>query len=152
MTIEGLFELSNEELLSCLESYQQDLLKEVLKANDNDYLKTVDLWLMATPSQTVEFGGNPEKSKSRVFRDKLIEEIEKFVCGTDDTYTEDRKKIAENTDATQQYIIGVLSTAIGAHLGVVGVFIAPIIVIILMSFGKIGLNAWCSLQKEKRIR
>jgi predicted PurR-regulated permease PerM len=46
-------------------------------------------------------------------------------------------------------LIGVLSAAIGKTLGVAGTFIAPIIVLLLMSFGKMAINAWCEMRKEQ---
>lgn len=148
MTLDAFFQLGQEDLLLGLEPYQQELIKDLL--SKNSYLNAVDLWLQASPSQTAEFGGDPDKSKSKVYRDKLVEEIEKFVCGTDVSYEEDRNKILEQKDASQQYIIGVLSSAIGSKFGVVGTFIAPVIVILIMSFEKMSIKAWCEYRKTIR--
>lgn len=148
MSIEDLYQSSPVFLIDALEPYQQNLINDLLSVTDNDFAKAAELWLSATPSQTAWFGGS--KSHSGVYLEKVVEEIEKFVCGTDDSYQNYRDKLSETTDASQKYIVGVLSTAIGANLGVAGAFIAPIIVLVIMSFGRISINAWCALRKEKR--
>lgn len=150
MTIDDFFLLDSDELIHGLEPYQQELVLNLLSAFDNDYMKTVDAWLQASPAQTAGFGGDPKKSNSKLYREKVWEELEKFICGTDSSYDDDRKKISNHVEATENYIVGVLSVAIGTHLGVAGAFIAPIIVVLIMSLGKIGRNAWCSMRKESR--
>lgn len=43
-----------------------------------------------------------------------------------------------------------MSAAIGGSIGVAGVYIAPVIVLILLNIGKIVKNAWCEMMKEKK--
>jgi len=147
MTIDDFFCSSPEVLLSGLEDYQQALVNELLAATGGNYEKAADLWLGATPAQTVGFGG--DHSHNKIYRDKIVDEIEKFVCGSDDTYQRDRVKILENASATQQYVVAVLSTAIGGNLGIAGAFLAPLIVLLIISFGKISINAWCEMRKKR---
>ena len=71
------------------------------------------------------------------------------MCGAEQ-YEEDRKKIAESSDKSQQYIIGVMSAAIGKTIGAAGTFIAPVIVLLILSLGKMALNAWCEMRKETK--
>jgi hypothetical protein len=146
MNIDSFFISSPEELIMCLEDYQQDLVNALLAETNNDYEKAADLWLSATPSQTAGFGG--DTSHLKIYRDKIVDEIEKFVCGNDNSYQRDKEILQGNANATQQYIIGVLSTAIGGQLGVAGAFIAPIIVLLVISFGKISINAWCEMRRN----
>lgn len=146
MTIEDFTQLDPTELIGSLDNYQQEIVRALLKATDNNYLELADKWLSASPSNTAKFGG--DSSHSTIYREKVVEEIEKFLCGNDTTYEEERKKLNEQSDKSQKYIIGVLSTAIGLHLGVAGVFIAPVIVLIIISMGKICINAWCEMRKE----
>lgn len=147
MSINDYFQSPPEFLISSLEPYQQELINELLKAAEGDFERAADLWLNASPAQTAAFGG--EKEHLKVYREKITDEIEKFICGTDESYSAEREKLQNNSDATQQYIVGVLSTAIGAHLGVAGAFIAPVIVLVIISFSKIALNAWCEMRKER---
>jgi len=134
-------------LLNTIQPFQKEIIDSFLEQKNNDYLEAAELWLNSTPSNTAKFG--TEQKKEKVYRDKLIEEIEKFLCG-DDSYSEEREKIAESGDQTQKYIIGVMSAGIGQTLGVAGTFIAPVIVLLLLSFGKMAINAWCELRKEKK--
>jgi len=142
-----LLQAEDNELLSSIESYQADIIKNFLANNSNDYLASADNWLNASTANTARFGGEPGKAK--IYRDKLLEEIEKFICG-DQQYDDDRKKIADSADKSQKYIIGVMSVAIGKTLGAAGTFLAPVIVLLVLSFGKMAVNAWCAMRKEAR--
>jgi hypothetical protein len=134
-------------LLSSIDDFQAEIIKSFLVSTSNDYLASADHWLNASTANTAKFGGEPNKVK--IYRDKLLEELEKFLCG-DQQYEDDRKKIADSTDKSQKYIIGVMSSAIGKTLGVVGPFIAPVIVLLVLSIGKMAINAWCIMRKEAR--
>lgn len=142
-----LIQSEQDELLTTIDSFQVDILKSFLVSTSNDYLKSADYWLNASTANTARFGGEPNKTK--IYRDKLLEELEKFICG-DAQYEEDRKKIGESADKSQKYIIGVMSVAIGKSLGVAGTFIAPVIVLLILSIGKMAVNAWCAMRKEER--
>lgn len=146
MTIEDFTQLEPRELIGSLDNYQQEIVLALLKATNNNYLEAADKWLSASPSNTAKFGG--DSSHSTIYREKVVEEIEKFLCGNEPSYEEEREKLKEQSDKSQKYIIGVLSTAIGSQLGVAGVFIAPVIVLIIISMGKICINAWCEMRKE----
>lgn len=150
MTIDDFSKLEPIELIKGLDNYQQEIVYALLKATDNNYLEAADKWLSASPSNTAKFGG--DSSHSTIYREKVVEEIEKFLCGSDPSYEEERKKLNIQSDKSQKYIIGVLSTAIGSQLGVAGAFIAPVIVLIFISMGKVCINAWCEMRKEIKIK
>lgn len=133
------------ELIGSLDGYQGEIINSFLDMSSGNYLVSVDKWLNANTANTVPFGG--DSSKVKIYRDKLLDELEKFLCG-DKSYEEDRKKIKASADKSKQYIIGVMSTAIGKTLGTAGTFIAPVIVLFLLSFGSMALNAWCEMRKE----
>lgn len=146
-------ELSNivdsdqDTLLASIDDFQSEIIKAFLVANSNDYLASADNWLNASTANTAKFGGEPNKAK--IYRDKLLEELEKFLCG-DQQYEDDRKKIAEGTDKSQKYIIGVMSAAIGKTIGSAGAFIAPVIVLLILNIGKMAINAWCAMRNETK--
>ncbi|MBL1281073.1 MAG: hypothetical protein COA33_012405 [Fluviicola sp.] len=143
----NIIQSDQDELMSSIDEFQADILKTFLKNTSNDYLTSADNWLNATTANTAKFGG--EQGKAKIYRDKLLEELEKFLCGAEQ-YEEDRKKIAESSDKSQQYIIGVMSAAIGKTIGAAGTFIAPVIVLLILSLGKMALNAWCEMRKETK--
>lgn len=133
------------EILASLDGFQVEIIESFLHQTNNNYLESADKWLNATTANTAQFGG--ETGKAKIYREKLLDEIEKFFCG-DESYDDDRKKISESAEKTKQYIIGVLSSAIGATMGVAGTFIAPVIALLIMSMGKMGVNAWCAMRIE----
>jgi hypothetical protein len=132
-------------LLSSIDDFQAEIIKTFLASNSNDYLLSADNWLNASTANTAKLGG--ESNKSKIYREKLLEELEKFLCG-DQQYDEDRNKISDSTDKSQKYIIGVMSASIGKALGTAGTFIAPVIVLLILSIGKMAINAWCAMRKE----
>lgn len=143
--LSNIIQSDQDALLSSIDDFQVEIIKSFLTSTSNDYLLSADNWLNANTANTAKFGGEPNKAK--IYRDKLLEELEKFLCG-DQRYEDDRKKIAESTDKSQKYIIGVMSVAIGKTLGAAGPFIAPVIVLLILSIGKMAINAWCAMRKE----
>lgn len=143
--ISNLLQSDPEVLLTVIEDYQSEIIKSFLQSNNNDYLNSADKWLNASTANIAKFGGDLKKTK--IYREKLFDEVEKFICG-DERYEEDRKKIHISSDKSQKYIIGVMSIAIGKTLGVAGAFIAPVIVLLIISIGKLAINAWCEMRKE----
>lgn len=149
MILEEYLQLDNNSILNSLDTYQEELVKELLNASNNNYLEAADRWLNANMSQTVSFGG--DKKHSTIFREKIFEEVEKFICGCDDgRYDNERAQLSEETGKGKEFIISLMSAAIGAHLGVAGAFVAPVIVLIFLSLGKIVKNAWCETQIKLR--
>ncbi|WP_417367065.1 hypothetical protein [Flavobacterium beibuense] len=135
----------NGELLDLIPNYQKEILTELLEESNQDYIKVAEIWLSSNSSQTAKFGSLQNNSK--LYIEKLWDEIEKFLCGSE-SYSEERKKISSNSEQGKKYIISIMSAAIGSNLGVAGTFIAPVIILVLSSIGKMAVNAWCELRKE----
>lgn len=144
--IEILFNAERDELFDAIQPFQQEILNEFLTNTSNNYQEAINLWINASPSNTSYFGGAFQKKN--LYSEMLMKELEKFFCD-EEHYTDEKNKIKESTDRSTKYLIGVLSAAIGKTLGVAGTFIAPIIVLLLMSFGKMAVNAWCEMRKEQ---
>ena len=147
MVLDEFLQLDRDTLISSLEVYQQKLVRDLIANTGGDYNKAADNWLSASPSNTAQFGG--EHKRSSLFREKVFEELEKFICGCDDgRYDNAREELNKYGDMTKETIIRVMSAAIGGTIGVAGAFVAPIIVFILLSLGQITKNAWCEMRKE----
>jgi hypothetical protein len=144
--LEQLLTMEGSELLSVLPKYQREIISSFLE-NDADKLAAANKWLSAKPSNTEGFGG--VSKNSNIYLDKIIEELEKYICG-DEKYTEDRNKLISSTNVPVQFIIGGISTAIGTAIGAAGVYLVPAVVLILMNAGKIGKNGWCEARKAIR--
>lgn len=151
MLLDEFLQLEGNDLISCLDGYQQELVVALLENVNGDYIKAADNWLSASPSNTYRFGG--EHNRSSVFREKIFEELEKFICGCDDgRYDSDRKNLNEQKDNSKEAIISVISAAIGSYIGVAAAFVAPVLVLIFLSMGKIAKNAWCEMMKEMKVK
>lgn len=149
MLLEEFLQLEGNDMISCLDDYQQKLVVALIENANGDYKKAADNWLSASPSCTYKFGG--EHNRSSIFRDKIFDELEKFICGCDDgRYDTDRNNLNEQKDLTKDAIISVIAAAIGNYIGVAAAFIAPVLVLIFLSSGKIVVNAWCEMMKETK--
>lgn len=149
MVLDEFLLLEGDDLISCLDIYQQELVVALIENAKGDYKMAADNWLSASPSYTYKFGG--DSNHSSVFREKIFDEVEKFICGCDDgRYDKDREELNKQKDLSKGAIISFLSACIGHYIGVAGAFIAPVLVLIFLSTGKIVKNAWCEMMKEKK--
>lgn len=103
-------------------------------------------WLTATIPTNVPFGTQKNPS---IFFEKVLDEIEAFFTG-DEKYKDSRLAILKESGVVQSYIVGGISIALAPVLGTSAPFLAPVIAIVLLTIGKIGLNAWLATRKEKR--
>lgn len=143
--LDAFFNLEPNELVSLLPNYQQDLINQ-LKPNEGNYEVVIDKWLTAKPANTIGFGGIGSNS---IYKDKILEELEKFICG-DDKYDSERKKLLEIGNGTPTFILGSVCTAIGSAIGTSGTYLLPIVVLLLATAGKITKNGWCEARKKIR--
>ena len=58
--------------------------------------------------------------------------------------------ILKELGVVQSCIVGGVSIALAPVLGTSAPFLAPVIAIVLLTIGKIGLNDWLATRKEKR--
>ena len=78
-----------------------------------------------------------------------LDEIEAFFTG-DEKYKDSRLAILKESGVVQSYVVGGISIALAPVLGTSAPFLAPVIAIVLLTIGKIGLNAWLATRREKR--
>jgi hypothetical protein len=137
-----LFSSEPEDLLRTLPQYQQEIINSLLQ-KESDYLLVVDKWLTSKPTNTFGFGGDSRNPS--LYKDVVLDELEKFICG-DKKYSEDRKKLGTTTNVA----VGAIAHAIGASLGVAGAYILPVVVLLIINAGKLPLNAWCEYRKNNK--
>lgn len=143
--LDGLFDGEPGDWLEALPGYQKVRARE-LAGPSGDYEGAAQRWLTAKPEHTASFGASTSPS---IFKDKLWEELERFLCG-DPAYEEQRRGLLEQKPVIRSYVVGVISAAIAPALGASGVFLAPAVALLLASIGKISLNAWCKARGESR--
>lgn len=145
---EDFFDGSETEWMDTLPAYQRNTIN-TLAAQGKSYEEIATAWLSANgPANTFPFG--TEKGHT-IFFEKLVDEIEKFLCGVEDHYSEDRKKLLTSGETTKTFFISIISQAIGSVLHTSIPFIAPVVALTLITVTKIGRNAWCSMRQEQKI-
>ena len=110
----------------------------------NDYEKVANQWLSATIPSNIPFG---TQKKPSIFFEKVLDEIEAFFSG-DEKYKDNRLAILKESGVVQSYIVGAISIALAPILGANAAFLAPVIAIVLLTIGKIGLNAWLAADDQ----
>lgn len=144
----GIDDLFTEETawwLDALPKYQRNRLDSLLQSGRSPE-EVAETWLSANVENTFPFGAD---SSDQLFLDKVWEEIEKFLCGSDE-YATERDQLQHNTNITHTYFVGVISAAIAPTLGTSSVFLAPVIAMLLAALGKISILAWCKKRADQR--
>ncbi len=145
-TFEEIFTGNETEWIDALPVYQRNIIN-VLVAQGKLYDEVAIAWLSASgPANTFPFG---TQGSSEVFFEKLVEEIEEFLCGKD-RYTEDRKKLLTGAEATKTVVISSISLAIAPVVHASAPYIAPVVALVLITVTKLGRNAWCAMRREQK--
>ncbi|WP_233966182.1 hypothetical protein [Pectobacterium polaris] len=134
---------TEENWLSVLKPYQRGPISKFIEENGED--KAIELWLSSSGiSNTSPFGGIVTGRDTNNFSTRFKEEFKKFICG-DEKYDQDRKGFAVAGGEAKAYIVGAISSALAAPLGVTASFLVPAIVLMIIVVMKIGVNAYCQI-------
>ena len=127
-----------ENWLGELKPYQSSILKEFLTTQDAEL--AAEKWLTTTGSPNIVAFGGAENPKP--FWDRFKNEFHRFLC--DETaYAEEKKALVAENPISKAMIISVISSALGATLGLSATLIAPAATLLLFTVGKMGLAAYC---------
>lgn len=132
------------DLIATLPVYQQTIVKNLINHNGNDYLGAAEGWISASLTNVSKFGG---ENRNQTYRKSLLDELRKYLCG-DAFYENDRQNLQKIGKKTYPVIIGALTMAISPVVGVAAPLLAPAIILILLSIGKMSVNAWCNLNTQ----
>lgn len=137
---------SIEEWVTALPGYQGTMINSLL-AEGLDPEEAARRWLTAAADNTFPFGG--EKKDRGAFYDKLVEEVEAYVCG-DPKYETEREGLFGEKGLARTYVVSTVAVGIAPALGVSATFLAPAVALVLASIAKITLNAWCSSRRARK--
>ena len=127
-----------ENWLGELKPYQRSILNEFLTTQDAEL--AAEKWLTTTGSPNIVAFGGAENPKP--FWDRFKNEFRRFLC--DETaYAEEKKALVAENPISKAMIISVISSALGATLGLSATLIAPAATLLLFTVGKMGLAAYC---------
>lgn len=135
-----------DDLLDALPAYQRQSVDTLLNSGKSPE-EVAQLWLTTPgPSNTFPFGGERFAS---VFYDKLLDELEKFICD-DKEYLAERRELISKVEAGKVVATSFMTTVIATHLGTTPALLTPAVVLILISVSRIGRRAWCEARAEVR--
>ncbi|MEQ1673526.1 MAG: hypothetical protein ABL865_00590 [Candidatus Nitrotoga sp.] len=121
-----------------LKPYQRAILKEFLITNDAE--QSAEKWLTTTGSPNIAAFGGTENPKP--FWERFKNEFHRFLC--DETaYTEEKKTLSAESPISKAMVISVISSALGATLGLSATLLAPATTLLLYTVGKMSIAAYC---------
>ena len=124
--------------LAELKPYQRNIINEFLASQGPE--SAAEKWLTTTGSQNIVAFGGAQPNKP--FWDRFKNQFHRFVC--DETaFVEEKKALATEAPVTKALMISVISSALGAALGLSATLLAPAVVLLLYSIGRIGVAAYC---------
>lgn len=145
-SLDALFHVDESAWIDSLPTYQRNIVTALLKEGNSPENVAVE-WLSATgPANTFTFGTENTRS---VFYEKLVVEIEAFICGSE-KYTEERDKLLNHVELGQVFAVSTLSAAIAPIVGAAAPLIVPPVALTLVIISQIGRNAWCAMRQEKK--
>lgn len=128
---------SPEEWLNTVQDYQRDILNSLMVENSPDV--AAKLWFEATPG-LAQFGG--ERTWVSYWQD-FRREFRNFLCNEKD-YKSEKQTLSEHLVVNRELLVAVASSAIAAKLGLAASFIAPPVVLFLVSLSTVGVRAFCN--------
>jgi len=137
-------EINITEWLRSIPKYQREIVSDLLEHNTPE--EAASIWLDSSTQNNSPFSSEGANKK---FSEYVFKEIHKLLCGNP-IYSEERNelnKILKNS-GSKEAIISSISAAIGSQLGLATAFIAPAVVLLLITAGKVTVNAWCEMHKE----
>lgn len=143
--ISEILNVNPDSWINSLNTYQKDIINKLYEQT-NSYEEVANKWLTATIPMNVPFG---TQKNSSIFFEKVLDEIEAFFTG-DEKYKDNRLAILKESGFVQKYIVGGISIALAPVLGTSASFLAPVVAIVLLIIGKMGLNAWIATRREKK--
>lgn len=135
------FIFSDDELISLLKPFQKEVLLPLIDSVGEE--EAARIWLAPKTTEMKDFGGT--SSDPAPYFDRVISEIRKFICG-DEKYNSEREKLTSGINKSATTTVAAISLAVGDVFGIAPALLTPIVVMILKMIGKIGVNAWCSVE------
>lgn len=137
---------SDAEILETLKPYQQGLISQLLVEHHGDAEAVAKIWLSASgPLDLRQFGGEQAPGGDTYYQ-LFRAEFREYVCGGK-TYENDRAQVMKVVKPVASYVVTAISLAIASTLGIAVGLIVPGVALMLKMVGKIGVSAYCKLEK-----
>lgn len=136
-----------EDLTDWLESipkYQREIVSDLLEHNNPE--EAASIWLDSSTENNSPFSSDGTNKK---YSEYVFKEIHKLLCGNP-AYSEERNELNTiiKNNGSKEAVISCISATIGSQLGLAAAFVAPAVVLLLITVGKVTVNAWCEMHQE----
>jgi hypothetical protein len=132
--------------LNTLPSYQRTTV-DILLASGKSYDDVAEAWLSASVAHETHGFGVGESAK--IFYAKVLDEIHDLIC-TGKGYEDEQKRVLAEFKQGKTLVAATVTEAISPHVGSYAAFLSVAVVCALSSITKVGKNAWCAMQSERR--
>lgn len=140
------FEGDVAEWTANLPAYQRQLIAEIVAA-DPTLESATEVWLSAGISTDLApFGADRARS---AYYEKFLDELHDLLC-VPNKYENEKGQLREQANVGQAAVVSLLTTVIVPVLGAAAPIVAPAIAITMILISRMGLNAWCAVQTERR--
>jgi hypothetical protein len=137
-------EYEGDEISAVLKPYQRELIDKLLVQYDEE--ASAKIWLSsAGPLDLRQFGGAQEDNGNEFFK-RFRSEFHAYVCGHE-RYKDEREEFMKIAKPAASYVVTVISVAVAGVLGVAVGFIVPAVALLLKLVCRLGVNAWCEVEK-----
>lgn len=135
--------LTLDKWYTCLKPYQKNMIEQLVSKYGEE--KAAEEWLIARgPVQTVTFGGTPANAAETThYWTRLKDEFDKLICGHPD-YEKEQKKILTAGKTIGLGSVTALANWLSPVIGMSPSMLVPVLVLILHTTSKMGVNAYCS--------
>jgi hypothetical protein len=141
-SIDSLFADEPTAWITILPDYQRSSITQLV-AGGKSFDEVAQAWLTASASNTYRFGAVAPVGPKNAFLEQVKVEVRAYLCG-DDKYEKERAGLFGDGSTTRTVLVSWIALAIAPHVGVAVAVLTPVVALVLASFGKITINAWCA--------
>ncbi|MEU7820473.1 hypothetical protein [Catellatospora sp. NPDC049133] len=137
---------SYDDWTKSLPGYQLRVLDELVSSGvpEDDLAQQ---WLSATyDSTTLPFGAGPGRSE---YIERFWDEVHDLLCA-ESKYVDERAELTKSLGVGQASAVACVSAFLAHVLPVSAAAVAPPVAIVFFTIAKMGLNAWCRVQTQRR--
>ena len=79
---------------------------------------------------------------------RVTNELHLLICTNDKKYEALRKQLGAQSKTSQVTLVSIISSGIGAYIGLAGTIVGPFVMLGLIALLRVGKNAWCAGRME----
>lgn len=133
--------------LAAIRQRDAEQLRGVL-AYESDVMTAATIWASAKFGVAGDNAAQPSRQAKRLV-DYVQDEVHEFLCA-EDKYQSERAELVQKGADSRTAVVALIAANIGPYFEGGATVILPIVALILTIIGRVGLRAWCAMQRERR--